>query len=319
MSTGWLKRIALKNSIEHREDVLISITADAGHDLLEEATALIQPLFGDCELTLVDDRREIVYSTNCNEECLEDIKNRIQRFYDTNGIITGNQCRNGVSCSEWVVLPGNTLSYALFIEHYGKNDGLALRFVNQQILPMYSIAVKVSVLQKQSRDFLSVDERTMLPNRDALIQEMALRKDCHLGLLKIDNFSIIYGKTKGRGIKKLQVEMASVIRQDVKMAYLVGEDRFGMFLSGTLDEGLRFLQMLVGRIEEHFAGDENSPIISGTLCEQVGDPYATLFMCESYLVKSLGKVVILRERKREADTQRYEAISGDEVIDVEED
>ena len=146
MSTGWLKRIALKNSIEHREDVLISITADAGHDLLEEATALIQPLFGDCELTLVDDRREIVYSTNCNEECLEDIKNRIQRFYDTNGIITGNQCRNGVSCSEWVVLPGNTLSYALFIEHYGKNDGLALRFVNQQILPMYSIAVKVSVL-----------------------------------------------------------------------------------------------------------------------------------------------------------------------------
>ena len=159
----------------------------------------------------------------------------------------------------------------------------------------------------------------MLPNRDALIQEMALRKDCHLGLLKIDNFSIIYGKTKGRGIKKLQVEMASVIRQDVKMAYLVGEDRFGMFLSGTLDEGLRFLQMLVGRIEEHFAGDENSPIISGTLCEQVGDPYATLFMCESYLVKSLGKVVILRERKREADPQRYEAISGDEVIDVEED
>lgn len=312
-------------TLDHKEDTLIHLIAENGHDMLEEVVAVISPLFGDSEITIFDTKeKEIVYSTLLNNDCLEDVKSRVRPLYGTeHGKFLKNRCRNGVMSSLWMALLSEEDGYAAYIEKYEEAIGVKEDALRERVLPLLAIAVRVFSLDRYSRKALSLDERTLLPTRDALIRKTKemTGKPYNLSVLRVDDFDKIYGKSKGRGVGKLQQRIASIIRKEIQQAFLISEEKFAFLFGGALEDGFRFLERLVGQIEDSLMEEMDEHIsLSAVIISSQGDPYLNIYLCESYLKENEGKILIIHEKASEETIRNGSyaspAITGDDVVDV---
>lgn len=277
------------NIMVQKASRMIDMMLADGDDMIDEALALMFPLFADAELSVLVDGK-ILSSTVLNTDNREAIElelSFINKVESTMTFDSASYVRFRPGIKKVVVSPikvGLKNKCFFVVEFYSKMasfDEDKYGFV----LKLFSLLVKQYHLNHQSNIALRLDSVTMLPMREALIDSLRdcgkkSNRECCLAILSLSNAAEL-NRTYGMSVvdeilKGIGVELHNMLKDRV---YRIGGTKFAIILYGDIYSVVPDLECVVDRVL-----DLDKRIVTSTVVAPVSDePYKSIFVCESNL------------------------------------
>lgn len=288
-----------KNIVWQKIERLISMLLRGDDDLLDEALALVYPLFGDAELSFYNmGTKHIMASTALNCDVRDAIEYQLSHlpkidrveYFDKKSL---KIFRPGIVKLCIVPLYFNEDKKTVFvIEHYSKTSGMSLEKL-ETLFALLTVIVRQYDLSCQNRVSLRLDSLTRLPSRDALTDRLKAMcengaKHACLGIISLSNAAEL-NRNEGLAfvdglIKGIGVELENHMPNNV---YRLGGTKFAIVFSGELYACCSSLESIVDRILLL----DKKIITSNVIAPLQEDAYKTLYVCESHLKTTKEDIV----------------------------
>ena len=294
---------------------LLGILVNNESDILVESLTLVSTLFGDCDVTVLDTKRNVVGSTMLNTDYIEMAVASVSArpFVDSFKEISTKDLREGVGRVFIIPLSfRGRITYYLMAEQYGKNNsGFSNESYskNKGVFDILSIIIRMHTYEHNSANSLYKDSFTNLGNRDALIgyiHSMAekygeLEQDYSIIVVRILNtFELI--NTPGYG-EQIVNELLRKVAHDINIfnnreaVYRISNNEFAL----VCNEDLYGAKMMAENLIDVLTEDDAPFMFCAAVTYLSTEPYRCLYSCESKMSDRINSVTLIRFQESAED------------------
>ncbi len=305
------KPILNKKLIIQKRDMLLRMLLEENSDFLlcEEALNVLYDVFGDVDLTLVENSNStinVLATTLNNEDNINALTNMVKYYLLKNGdrLAETVQIKARPDVYETKILALSTgkdiLTY-LIVDVY--DEGYVIdKDALKEIFDVLSLLVRVSVLERDRVKAYKVDNLTRVYTRDSLIKDISNvieadvldSADVCLAALYISNAHDI-NKTKGyKYMDELLLKIARILVAKEKKGYVyrIGGMKFAIFAKKSLQE----MYVIVNDVFEDIKELDPNVFCTAAIIPVLDDPYRTVYGAECNLKETDNfKIALYRD------------------------
>lgn len=287
----------IKEVTRQKSARMVKMMLRDSEDMLDEALALIFPLFGDVELSVTVSGK-LLSCTALNADIREAIEMETKNLSSSKEIVTYDRnslklLRPGIQ--EICIIPlqtGLEKESRLIIEFYSKKSFFDIDKYSY-LLNLFTLLVKQYQLNHKASVALRLDSATLLPTREALVERLVdinkrgIKRAC-LGIISLSNAAEL-NRTEGMSVvdgllKGIGAELNSQMPDNV---YRMGGTKFAIVFLGDIYSVVPSLESLVDRVLML----DKRIITANVVSPLYDEPYKTIYICESHLRENGEDVV----------------------------
>lgn len=296
---------------------VIDILARNDSDAIEQIAALLFGQTKSADLTLYDyTDGEVVYSTIYNTDRLAMTDSYLKRKNEYPEYLCAKRpegifSSDDVQCIEIFSLADIEMPFVLLLEYcyVPSNDGLLLN--DKELVKLLFVSAGIKKLSYLKRRALHLDASTMLPEREALLEELQMiQKDTaiySLGIISVINMPEL-NREKGLAYGEEVIKAVSDTLQKYKnqgacrLIYRTGQNAFAIPVACDLYMARNLFENLLDRLFTCHSEIKFTCVVTPV----IEDVYRTLYICESYSATNEADcVTVVRDAIPSADAEEY--------------
>ncbi len=303
-----INSLSFKSLIQKKKQILYQILLEdsLGYQSIEEALNISLDIFGDVDLTIVNQSQasvKIVSTTLTNEDNINALVSMVKYYLlSDEGRLAETvriKSRPDVLQTKTVKLhTGTSITAFLLIDIYNEDYAVDEELLDE-IYESLSLVTRLCILEEERQHAYKVDNLTRLYTRDSLIKDIKQLLDAdilnkpdyeiHLAVLYISNAHEL-NMTKGNEyVDECLLKIARAISQQTTGAgaYRIGGMKFAVLFRKNIQDSTFIMQKLIDKIQ----GIDNDIITSVIVVPLTDNAYKTVYHAEKYLKEVERNVV----------------------------